>query len=105
MSKLFIDIGSTYFKVACEGEIVQYFRDFNRNIFDDLGGKCEHLLKQYNAEKIYQLSEKLANTVVKDKKTKDNLIMKSKLDIKKLKKQKFCILSDLDKDYFTKNKI
>ncbi len=52
-NKLFIDIGSTYFKVAHEGEIAQYFRDFNRNIFDDLSSKCADLLKQYEAEDIH----------------------------------------------------
>jgi len=48
-----IDIGSTYFKVAHEGEIEQYFRDFNRNIFDDLSSKCADLIGQYNAEDIH----------------------------------------------------
>ena len=56
MSKLLIDIGSTYFKVAHGGEIAQYFRDFNRNIFDDLGSKCTDLLQQYTAEDIYVCS-------------------------------------------------
>jgi hypothetical protein len=53
MSKLFIDIGSTYFKVAHDGEIAQYFRDFNRNIFDDLNSKCTDLIKEYEAEDIH----------------------------------------------------
>ena len=53
MSRLFIDIGSTYFKVAHDGEIEQYFRDFNKNILDDLNTKCSELLKGYAKEDIY----------------------------------------------------
>jgi len=53
MSKLLIDIGSTYFKVAQEGEISQYFRDFHRNIYDDLGSKCADVLRNYRAEDIH----------------------------------------------------
>ena len=53
MSKLLIDIGSTYFKVAQEGEISQYFRDFNRNIYDDLSSKCADLLSKYTPEQIH----------------------------------------------------
>ncbi|AKF24706.1 methylaspartate mutase [Sulfurovum lithotrophicum] len=52
-SKLMIDIGSTYFKVAQEGEIEQYFRDFNKNIFDDLSSKCASLIEQYSEENIH----------------------------------------------------
>ena len=52
-NKLMIDIGSTYFKVAREGEIEQYFRDFNRNIFDDLSSKCADLLNEYSPEDIH----------------------------------------------------
>ncbi len=47
MSQLFIDIGSTYFKVAHKGKIDQYFRDFNKNILDDLNGKCAEIIAQY----------------------------------------------------------
>jgi len=53
MSKLFIDIGSTYFKVAQEGKIDQYFRDFNKNILDDLNSKCSEIVNQYNKEDIH----------------------------------------------------
>jgi hypothetical protein len=53
MSKLFIDIGSTYFKVAQDGEIQQYFRDFNKNILDDLNSKCSEIVTQYNKEDIH----------------------------------------------------
>ncbi|WP_415405922.1 glutamate mutase L [Sulfurovum sp. CS9] len=53
MSKLFIDIGSTYFKVAQDGDIQQYFRDFNKNILDDLNSKCSEIVNQYNKEDIH----------------------------------------------------
>ncbi len=53
MSKLLIDIGSTYFKVAQDGEIQQYFRDFNKNILDDLNSKCSEIVTQYKKEDIY----------------------------------------------------
>lgn len=52
MSKLFIDIGSTYFKVAQEGRIAQYFRDFNKNILDDLNSKCADIISSYSKEEI-----------------------------------------------------
>ena len=52
MSKLFIDIGSTYFKIAQEGEIQQYFRDFNKNILDDLNSKCADIISQYSKDDI-----------------------------------------------------
>ena len=52
--KLLIDIGSTYFKVAQEGgEIDQYFRDFNKNILDDLSTKCADILSKYKKEDTY----------------------------------------------------
>ena len=53
MSKLFIDIGSTYFKVAQDGEIQQYFRDFNKNILNDLNSKCSDIVAQYKKEDIH----------------------------------------------------
>jgi hypothetical protein len=53
MSKLFIDIGSTYFKVAQDGNIQQYFRDFNKNILNDLNSKCSDIVSQYNKEDIH----------------------------------------------------
>ena len=52
MSQLLIDIGSTYFKVAEDGKIEQYFRDFNKNILDDLNTKCADVLSQYKKEEI-----------------------------------------------------
>ena len=56
MSKLFIDIGSTYFKVAQNGKIDQYFRNFNKNILDDLNSKCSETLSAYPKEDIYVCS-------------------------------------------------
>ena len=53
MSKLLIDIGSTYFKVAQDGEIDQYFRDFNKNILDDLNSKCSGIISGYKKEDIH----------------------------------------------------
>ena len=52
MSRLLIDIGSTYFKVAQDGKIEQYFRDFNKNILDDLNSKCADVLSRYKKEEI-----------------------------------------------------
>jgi hypothetical protein len=53
MSKLLIDIGSTYFKVAQDGKIEQYFRDFNKNILDDLNTKCSDILSKYSKDNIH----------------------------------------------------
>jgi len=53
MNKLLIDIGSTYFKIAHEGQIEQYFRDFNKNILDDLNSKCSDMLNRYTKEEIH----------------------------------------------------
>jgi len=53
MSKLLIDIGSTYFKVSQKGNIQQYFRDFNKNILDDLNTKCADIISDYKKEDIY----------------------------------------------------
>ena len=53
MSKLLIDIGSTYFKIAQDGNIQQYFRDFNKNILDDLNSKCSDIVAQYKKEDIH----------------------------------------------------
>jgi hypothetical protein len=52
MSNLFIDIGSTYFKIAEDGKIQQYFRDFNKNILDDLNSKCSDIISAYKKEDI-----------------------------------------------------
>lgn len=49
---LFIDIGSTYFKVSTPNSIEQHFRDFNKLIIDDLMHKCGETVKQFDAKKI-----------------------------------------------------
>ena len=51
--KLFIDIGSTYFKVCEPHKIEQHFRNFERNIFDDLKSKCSDTLAKYSSDAIY----------------------------------------------------
>ena len=53
MSKLYIDVGSTYFKIKDQKSIRQYFRDFNKNIFDDLMSKCGDIIKKYQPKDIY----------------------------------------------------
>jgi len=49
---LLIDIGSTYFKASADGEITQWFRDFDRPIHDDLMDKCGELIARYSPEEI-----------------------------------------------------
>lgn len=50
---LLVDIGSTYFKV-CDGEdIQQHFRDFNKDIFDDLKYKCADIIEKYKKEEVF----------------------------------------------------
>jgi len=53
MSKLYIDIGSTYFKIKDDDKIEQYFRDFNKNIHDDLTNKCGDIIQKYKKEDIF----------------------------------------------------
>ncbi len=51
--KLLIDIGSTYFKVSTAASIEQHFRDFNKQILDDLTHKCGDTVQQYDAKNIH----------------------------------------------------
>ena len=51
--KLFIDVGSTYFKIKDGDEIAQYFRDFNKNILNDLLVKCGERISKYDKEDIF----------------------------------------------------
>ena len=51
--KLFIDVGSTYFKIKDGDQIEQYFRDFNKNIADDLQNKCAETISKYPPKDIY----------------------------------------------------
>lgn len=53
MSKLLIDVGSTYFKVSSASGIEQHFRDFNKDILDDLTYKCGETIHSYKKEDIY----------------------------------------------------
>jgi hypothetical protein len=51
--KLLIDVGSTYFKLATANTIEQHFRDFNRDIFDDLMGKCGDTIDRFDKQDIH----------------------------------------------------
>ncbi len=51
--KLFIDVGSTYFKIKDGENINQYFRDFNKNILNDLLSKCGDIIAKYNKDNIF----------------------------------------------------
>jgi len=51
--KLLIDVGSTYFKVSTSEHIEQHFRDFNKDIFDDLTHKCGDTLERFNKENVH----------------------------------------------------
>ena len=51
--KLLIDIGSTYFKVSTTDSIEQHFRDFNKEILDDLTHKCGDTVKRFSADDIH----------------------------------------------------
>ncbi len=53
MSKILIDIGSTYFKVCANDKIDHYLRNFDADIFDDLTSKCGELLNTFNKEDIH----------------------------------------------------
>ncbi len=53
MSRLLIDVGSTYFKTSSDGEIEQFFRNFDKNIEDDLREKCQEVITKYKKEDIF----------------------------------------------------
>ncbi len=53
MSKLLIDVGSTYFKASSNGNIEQFFRNFDKNIEEDLKEKCGELIGKYQKEDIH----------------------------------------------------
>jgi hypothetical protein len=52
-SKMLIDVGSTYFKVANKNGISHHFRNFDKNIYDDLLFKCGDELKSQNKEDVH----------------------------------------------------
>lgn len=51
--KLLIDIGSTYFKVSSANKVEQHFRDFNKDIYDDLTYKCGETLHNYHKDDVF----------------------------------------------------
>lgn len=53
MSKVLIDIGSTYFKIATSKKIEHHFRNFNIPIYDDLTGKCSDILQNHSKDDIH----------------------------------------------------
>ena len=53
MSKLLIDVGSTYFKVSTSSTIEQHFRDFNKDILDDLTYKCGETIHSYDKNDVF----------------------------------------------------
>lgn len=52
-NKLLIDVGSTYFKVSTDTSIEQHFRDFNKDIFDDLTNKCNETINSFDKNDVY----------------------------------------------------
>ncbi|MBP7769575.1 MAG: glutamate mutase L [Aliarcobacter sp.] len=52
-NKLLIDIGSTYFKLCANNEIQQHFRDFNKDIYDDLLSKCSETIFKYKKDEVF----------------------------------------------------
>ncbi len=53
MSKLLIDVGSTYFKLSTDTNIEQHLRDFNKDILDDLKHKCGNTIDSYAKDDIH----------------------------------------------------
>ena len=53
MSKMLIDVGSTYFKVSSNGYISHHFRNFDKDIYDDLIFKCGNEIKKYSKDDIH----------------------------------------------------
>jgi hypothetical protein len=51
--KLLIDIGSTYFKLSTPNNLEQHFRDFNKDILDDLMHKCGDIISRYEKEDVH----------------------------------------------------
>lgn len=55
-NKLLIDVGSTYFKISTASGVEQYFRDFNKDIFDDLTYKCGETIHNYHKDDVFVCS-------------------------------------------------
>ncbi|MFT5767354.1 MAG: hypothetical protein ACI9DH_001175 [Halioglobus sp.] len=51
--KLLIDIGSTYFKLSTSDHIEQHFRDFSKDIMDDLVHRCGHTIDRFERKDIH----------------------------------------------------
>ncbi len=52
MSKMLIDVGSTYFKVCNDGDISHHFRNFDKDIYDDLLFKCGDDIQKHQKDEI-----------------------------------------------------
>ena len=52
-NKLLIDVGSTYFKLSTATTIEQHFRDFNKDILDDLMHKGSKTITGFAKEDVY----------------------------------------------------
>jgi hypothetical protein len=52
-NKLLIDVGSTYFKLSSANQLEQHFRDFNKDILDDLMHKCGNTIDAFNKEDVH----------------------------------------------------
>ncbi len=55
-NKLLIDVGSTYFKISTLDNIEQHFRDFNKDILDDLMAKCGATINTFDRQDIHVCS-------------------------------------------------
>ena len=51
--KLLIDVGSTYFKVKTPSTLEQHFRDFNKDILDDLTYKCGDTISRFEKNNVH----------------------------------------------------
>ena len=51
--KLLIDVGSTYFKISTSGNVDQHFRDFSKEILEDLLDTCGATLERFDKSDIY----------------------------------------------------
>ncbi len=52
-SKMLIDVGSTYFKVSSNGNIAHHFRNFDKDIYEDLIFKYSQEIEKYSKEDIH----------------------------------------------------
>lgn len=50
--KLLIDVGSTYFKLSTSKHLEQHFRDFNKDILDDLVHKCGETIDRFQKKDV-----------------------------------------------------